>query len=258
MKVNFNIVILLLVIIMLNSCKDKQKLAFESVEGKVHSAVTPVQQTEDWAQEWWVIRHHTVNERLKKGNVDLLFIGNSIVHEWENEGKECWEKYYKHRNAVNMGFGGDKTQNVLWRLDHSDFDSISPKLAVVMIGTNNSNGDDNTAEEIADGIIKICKKLRTELPETKILLMAIFPRDSLPTAQRMKNETASKIASGIADGRMIHYMDINDRFLTDEGRLSEDIMPDFLHPNETGYKIWAEAIESKIRQLMAEACRYEP
>jgi beta-glucosidase len=252
MKVNFSIVILLLVSSILISCKDKQRLAFESVESKVHSAVIPVQQTEEWTLEWWMPRHHAVNERLKKGNVDLLFIGNSITHEWESEGKVLWEKYYEHRNAVNMGFGGDKTQHVLWRLEHSDFSSISPKLAVVMIGTNNSNGNDNTAEEIADGIIKICKKLRSELTETKILLMAIFPRDSLPTAQRLKNETASKLASEIADGKMIHYIDINNRFLTDEGRLSKDIMPDYLHPNENGYKIWAEAIEYRIQQLMDE------
>ena len=251
-NLNFIVFLLLLSSIMLNGCRNKQKLAFESVEDKVHSAVTPVVQTEEWAADWWGLRHNAVNERLKRGNVDLLFIGNSIVHGWENEGKEYWDRFYEPRNAVNMGFGGDKTQHVLWRITHSSFDSISPKLAIILIGTNNSGGEDNTAEEIADGIIKICKTLRNKLPETKILLLAIFPRDSVPTAQRQKNETASKLASRIADSRTIYYLDINDAFLASDGSLSADIMPDFLHPNETGYRIWAEAIESKVKKLMDE------
>ena len=241
---------LLFLIIMLSGCKNKQDLAFESIEEKVHSAVTPVLQTEEWAAIWWGARHNAVNERLKKGNVDLLFIGNSIIHEWESEGWEYWKKYYEPRNAVNMGFGGDKTQHVLWRLAHSDFDSINPKLAILLIGTNNSGEEDNTAEEIADGIIKICKTLRNKLPDTKILLLAIFPRDSIPTTRRQKNEKASKLASRIADNKTIYFLDINKAFLTSDGKLSADIMPDYLHPNKTGYKIWAEAMETKVKQLM--------
>jgi lysophospholipase L1-like esterase len=146
----------------------------------------------------------------------------------------------------------DRTQHVLWRLDHSDFDNISPKLAIVMIGTNNSGGDDNTAEEIADGIIAICKRLRDKFPEMKILLLAIFPRDQKPSAQRQKNATASLLASKIAEGKMIHYLDISRVFLTEDGILSQDIMPDYLHPNELGYKIWAEAMEPEVAQLMGE------
>jgi beta-glucosidase len=232
------------------SCANKQKEAFKEVETKDHSAVVPVVQTAEWAVEWWMPRHDSINKRLKEGNVDLLFIGNSITHGWENIGKEYWDKYYEPRNAVNMGFGGDRTEHVLWRLEHSDFTNISPRLAVLMIGTNNSNGDDNTAEEIADGIIKICKVLRTELPSTKILLLAIFPRDSIPTAQRQKNSTASKLASSIADNRTIYYLDINSHFLTKDSILTRDIMYDYLHPTEKGYLIWAEAMEPEIIELM--------
>jgi beta-glucosidase len=180
----------------------------------------------------------------------MLFIGDSITHGWENTGKEIWNDHYAKRNAVNMGFGGDRTQHVLWRLDHSNMEHISPKLAVLMIGTNNSNGNDNTAEEIADGIIAICHRLRTRLPKTKILLLAVFPRDPKPSSQRQKNAEASLLASKIADSRMIYYLDINSSFLTDDGLLSKDIMPDYLHPNKAGYKIFAEAMEPKIAQLM--------
>jgi beta-glucosidase len=244
--------IMLPVIIFYMSCSNKQKVAFREVGTKVHSAVTPVPQTEEWAVEWWIPRHEAVNKRLREGNVDLLFIGNSITHGWENIGLEYWNKYYEPRNAVNMGFAGDRTQHVLWRLEHSDFENISPKLAILLIGTNNSNGRDNTAEEIADGIIKICKVLRSELPSTKILLLAIFPRDSIPTAQRQKNATASILASRVADNRKICYLDINSYFLTDDGILTRDIMYDYLHPTEKGYRLWAEAIEPKVVKLMGE------
>ena len=184
--------------------------------------------------------------------MDLLMIGDSITHGWEGGGKKYWDKYYAPRNAVNMGFSGDRTQHVLWRLEHGHLERISPKLAVLMIGTNNSNGKDNTAEEIADGIIAICRKLRAECPRMKILILAIFPRGPEPSEQRQKNAKASLLASKIADGKMIHYLDINDKFLTKDGFLSKKVMPDYLHPNEAGYKIWAEAIEPKVAELMGD------
>jgi len=216
-------------------------------EEKQHSAVSPAHR-----HSWWTLRHDAVNERVKQGDVDLLLIGDSITHGWENAGKKVWDQYYAPRKAVNMGFGGDRTQHVLWRLDHGHLEGISPKLAVLMIGTNNSNGKDNTAEEIADGIIRICRKIRTKCPKTKILILAIFPRGPEPSDQREKNAKASRLASKIADRKMIHYLDINDKFLTKDGFLTKKIMPDYLHPNEAGYKIWAEAIESKVAELMGE------
>ncbi|UCD00017.1 MAG: hypothetical protein JSW66_09065, partial [Phycisphaerales bacterium] len=115
---------------------------------------------------------------------------------------------------------------------------------------NNSNRDDNTAEEIGQGIVAICNRIRTKCPSTKILILAIFPRGPEPSEQREKNQKASLLASKIADGKMIHYLDINAKFLTDDGFLTKKIMPDYLHPNEAGYKIWAEAIEPKVAELM--------
>jgi len=219
---------------------------------KKHSAVTPANR-----HNWWTLRHMAVKERVKKGNVDLIFIGDSITHSWEGAGKELWAKYYAPRNAVNMGFSGDRTQHVLWRLDNGEIDGISPKAAVIMIGTNNSNGKDNTAEEIADGIIAICKKVRTKLPQTKILLLAIFPRGPKPSPQREKNAKASELAAKIASDKldpqdMIHYLDIGPKFLEPDKSLSKEIMPDYLHPNAKGYKIWAKAIEPKLKELMGE------
>lgn len=214
---------------------------------KQHSAVELAHR-----HSWWTLRNDAVNERVKQGNVDLLMIGDSITHGWEGGGKKYWDKYYAPRNAVNMGFSGDRTQHVLWRLEHGHLEGISPKLAVLMIGTNNSNGKDNTAEEIADGIVAICRKLRAECPRMKVLILAIFPRGPEPSDQRQKNAKASLLASKLADGKTIHYLDINNKFLTKDGLLSKKIMPDYLHPDEAGYKIWAEAIEPKVAELMGE------
>jgi beta-glucosidase len=197
-------------------------------------------------------RHKSFNERVKQGNVELIFIGDSITQGWEGAGKEVWAKHFAPRGAVNLGIGGDRTQHVLWRLDHGNIDGISPKLAVLMIGTNNSNGDDNTAEEIGAGITAIVKKLREKLPDTKVLVLAVFPRGATPGPQREKNAKASEIASQLADDKMVYCLDIGPKFLADDGTLSNDIMPDLLHLSPQGYQIWAEAIEPTVAQLTGE------
>ncbi len=230
----------------------QQEQLFKAVEGKTHAAVVPVHLTIPQVASWYEPRLKAVDERLRQGDAGMLFIGDSITNGWDGEGKTIWDKYYTPRKAVNMGFGWDRTQHVLWRIDHSDFNNVHPKLAVLMIGTNNSNGTDNTAEEIADGIITICKRLRTRLPETKILLLAIFPRNEKPNAQRDKNAQASLLASKIADDKSIFYLDINKDLLKPDGSLAKDVMPDYLHPNRTGYETWAKAMESKIVELMGE------
>ncbi|MHC4538369.1 MAG: ankyrin repeat domain-containing protein [Planctomycetota bacterium] len=242
------IIIVLATVTMLSGCPSQQELAFRSIQGKTHSAITPVSRT----GEWWAGRHDAINERLKKGNVGLLFIGDSITHGWENAGKEIWAMYYAPRNAVNMGISGDRTQHVLWRLDHSHFENVSPQLAVILIGVNNSG--DNTAEEITEGTIAICRRLRTRLPKMKILLLAIFPTKS--ESRNQKRARASLLASRVADGKMIHYLDINPHFLTAKQELIEGVMRDGVHPNENGYRLWAEAIESKATELIGDAIIY--
>ena len=197
-------------------------------------------------------RHNAFNERIKQGNVDLIFIGDSITQGWEGAGKDVWAKHYAKRNAVNLGIGGDRTQHVLWRLDNGNVDGVSPKLAVLMIGTNNSNGTDSPAEEIGAGIQAIVKKLREKLPQTKVLILAVFPRGEKPSPQREKNAKASEIASQLADNENVYYLDIGPKFVADDGTLSKEIMPDFLHLSPKGYEIWAEAIEPKVAELMGE------
>lgn len=196
-------------------------------------------------------RHESFNRRVKEGNADLLFIGDSITQGWENAGKNIWAEYYAKRNAVNLGIGGDRTQHVLWRLDHGNIEGIKPKLAVLMIGTNNSR--DNTSEQIAAGVTAIVEKLRTKLPETKVLLLAIFPRGAdKDDPLRKKNEGANAIIQKLADGKMVHYLDIGPKFLAADGTLSKEVMPDLLHLNEQSYRTWAESIEPKVKELLGE------
>lgn len=225
-----------------------------------HTAVTPVSRPN---VDWWMPRHQGVLDRVAQGDVDLLMIGDSITHGWEKSGKAVWDKYYGSRNAANLGFGGDRTEHVLWRLQKGEIDGISPKLAVLMIGTNNSNRDMYTAEQIADGITAIVGMLRAKLPDTKVLILSIFPRgnpeqrkdkasDATYNDQWAKNDKASELASELADGKMVFFLNINKAFLDENGVLTREIMPDLLHPQEKGYQLWAEAMEPTIVKLMGE------
>lgn len=245
----------------LSACQSIPTTDPYGLEGKSHEAITPADRAH---VEWWMPRHEQVLERIRQGNVDLIMLGDSITHGWEKNGKDLWDQYYASRNAVNMGFGGDRTQHVLWRLQNGEVDDIKPKLAVLMIGTNNSN--DDPAEEIADGIKAVCAEIRARLPETKILVLAIFPRGMGNRDQRKliengatyndqwaRNDKASELASEIADNKAIYFRDINQRFLDEDGVLTREIMPDLLHLSEGGYRIWAEAIEPTVRELMGES-----
>ncbi|MCG3127261.1 MAG: hypothetical protein CHACPFDD_02119 [Phycisphaerae bacterium] len=217
--------------------------------GAANAALVPA----DRKDEWWVKRNAAMNERIKLGKVDLVFIGDSITQGWEGEGKAAWEKHFAPLNAVNLGISGDRTQHVLWRLDHGHLDGLvanPPKAAVIMIGTNNSNGADHTAAEIAEGVTTIVGRIREKLPKTRILLLGIFPRGEKPNPQREKNAEASKLAAKVADGKMVQYLDIGEKFLQPDGTLSKEIMPDFLHLSPKGYDIWAEAVLPKVKELL--------
>jgi beta-glucosidase len=211
-----------------------------------HDAVKPVPRDANWMK-----RHDSMNERVKKGNVDLLFIGDSITQGWEGAGKAVWAEKYGKRNAVNLGIGGDRTQHVLWRLDHSNIDGIKPKLAVLMIGTNNSK--DNTSEQIAEGVKAIVEKLRTKLPDTKVLVLAIFPRGKDNEDKLRKvNAGANAIIAKLADDKNVFFLDIGSKFTDASGNLSTEVMPDLLHLNEKSYRTWAESTEEMVKKLMGE------
>ena len=205
-------------------------------------------------EQGWKDRQELLNKRAAEAGdkAQVIFIGDSITQGWEGEGKEVWAKYYAQRNAVNLGIGGDRTQHVLWRLEHAPLDGVKPKVAVVMIGTNNSNGDDNTPGQIVDGIAAVVNKLRERLPNTKILLLGIFPRGENFNPQRGKITQINQVLAKLDDSKSVHYLDFGHRFLTIDGILLADIMPDYLHLSPKGYQIWADAIEPKLADLLGE------
>ena len=214
-----------------------------------HSAVRPMPRVDGW----WAERAKLLDDRLKQTpDTQVLFIGDSITQGWEGDGKDVWAKSYAPRKAVNLGIGGDRTQHVLWRLINAPLDGVKPKAAVVMIGTNNSGGEDNTPGQIADGVSAIVAKLRERLPQTKILVLAIFPRGENFNAQRGKLAQINQVLHKLHDGSNVYFMDIGHRFLNSDGILPADLMPDYLHLSSKGYQIWADAIENRLAQMLGE------
>jgi lysophospholipase L1-like esterase len=198
----------------------------------------------------WLSRHEGFVKEAKAGGIDLLFMGDSITDNWRSRGKNVWEKTYGSRHAANFGIGGDRTQHVLWRIENGELDGIDPKVIVLMIGTNNSNSD--SADQISEGVEKIVSEMRAKCPKSKILLLAIFPRNK-PTDKPGQMDTIHKVNERIAkldDGKAITFLDINKVFLGADGKVHEDIMPDFLHPNEHGYQLWADAMEPGLQKLL--------
>lgn len=220
------------------------------------ASVTPGMLNEWWSIDWWLPRHEQKLAEAKAiaakgGKIDLLFIGDSITQGWETEGAPVWQKHYAERNAFAIGFGGDRTENVLWRLQHGALENMSPKLVVMMIGTNNTGHRHENPAYVAAGIKKILAELHERLPEAKVLLLAIFPRDEKPDGDLRKiNDGINAIIKDYADSKRVFFADINSVFLTKDGVLPKEIMPDLLHPNEKGYSLWAEALEPHLQTLL--------
>lgn len=220
------------------------------------TTLVEVTQNRDWKNYDWVRRHEAIVRLMKSRSPELIFLGDSITHFWGGEpsdakarGPASWEKYFGSRKTVNLGYGWDRTENVLWRLRHGEVDGISPKVAVVMIGTNNSAI--NTASEIAAGITAICQELHTRLPRTRILLLGIFPRGAKPNPGRDKLAEINRLIAPLDGQRNVTFLDLGHVFLEADGRILPEVMNDYLHPTEVGYERWAAAMEPTLRRLLA-------
>jgi len=202
-------------------------------------------------------KHEAILARGRAGPIGVLFLGDSITEGW-TKAPAVWNEYYGPYQPGNFGIGGDQTQHVIWRIENGELDGIHPRLVVLMLGTNNSAG--HTGEQIADADAKIVRLLRAKLPEAKVLLLAIFPRGPRKNAQGVITDdgvkrmavinAANARLAGLDDGKDVRFLDIGPKFLGPDGTIPNDVMPDQLHPNAAGYKIWAEAMQPLFEEMM--------
>lgn len=222
-----------------------------------NTAVEPAPQR----SQAWLNRHEGFLAEARRGSIDLLFLGDSITDFWREpaRGLPVWEKNFAPLHAANFGIGGDRTQHLLWRLEHGEVDGISPKVVVLLIGTNNTGWEGdlktprNSTTEALQGVMLIVHTLLTKLPRTRILLMAVFPRadeKGPPPGKQIPEINAA--LERLADGKFVHFLDIGPKLLDAKGEVTRDLMPDLLHPNTRGYEIWADALKEPLARLMAD------
>lgn len=219
-------------------------------------SVTPEPLNESWSLDWWMPRHNDklaeIARRKAAGEpTDLVFIGDSITHNWEKEHKDLWDSMWGQYHPLNLGYGGDRTENVLWRLQHGEIDGIRPKLIVMMIGTNNNGLRHDDPATTYAGIARDIQEIQKHQPRAKILLLAIFPRGATPDdGARLVNDKVNAMLPQLADGKRVVFLDIGKAFLQPDGTLSKDIFPDLLHPNDKGYQIWKREVGPEVERLM--------
>jgi lysophospholipase L1-like esterase len=197
-------------------------------------------------------RHEKFLKIAAAGNIGLLFIGDSILDILPSNGPKTWAKFAPYHPA-DFGVGGELTEDVLWRLENGELDGINPKVVVLLIGTNNLGWGDKP-EWVAAGITKIVGLIRQKLPESKILLLGIFPRQDQGPAKialyAQEVPATNQIIAKLDDGRHIRYLDIGSKFLDAEGKIPHDVMRDKLHPTAKGDEIWYDAMWPTLEEML--------
>ena len=201
--------------------------------------------------------HDPFVEQAKKGDIDLLFDGDSITDWWTQtpEKKAMYDKYFGAYKTANFAVAGDTTQGVLWGLHNGEGQGCQPKAIMLMIGTNNTGGNNNagtaTAAEIAEGVGADVLEMRNDFPNAKILLLAVFPRGLPGDSARDKINEMNRLISKLDDQKHVFYLDIGSKFLDSTGAfLPDSFQGDNLHPTAKGYDIWGTAVKDKIAELM--------
>lgn len=211
---------------------------------------TPTAQTDAFAASWWFSRHRQKLQEIeqRKNKLNLAFLGDSITHAWEQSGALAWQQYFDASGAINLGFNGDRTENLLWRLQAKQMQLIAPKIALLLIGTNNIGHRKDTPAQVAAGVQCILQQIKHNWPNCKILLFAILPRGKRPTTPLRKLVVQSnQLIEPLADGKNICWVDLAPLFLDSKQLIHEDMMPDMLHPTAAQYWRIAEAIWPHIQ-----------
>jgi len=211
----------------------------------------------------WADQRHAEKLALEKTHkYDLLLVGDSITHNFEKpEYQAVWDQYFGPRNALDLGYSGARTENILWNLENGELDGQSPKVITLMIGTNNADETNypthHTGEQIYGGIRAILQLMRKKTPRAKILLLRCFPFGDQPdhNSRGIVLNRASELAKGLADNRHVFWCDVNHVFLNPDGSLNRSVMPDALHPNPEGARLWAQAMEPLVSKLMGDKPR---
>ncbi|MBQ3314727.1 MAG: acetylxylan esterase [Kiritimatiellae bacterium] len=212
-------------------------------------ALTPSVPQAPWAVSWWMKRHHEKLAALKANPPEVVFLGDSITHFWDSTGRPAFNANFAKApyRAISLGFSGDRTEHVLWRILHGELDGYQAKAVVLMIGTNNTGHlpfDQEPPSDTVLGIRKIISLIREKQPQAKIILHAIFPRGADRNDPcRLRNDVVNRAIRPSADGKDVLWCDLADEFLDQDGNLPKDIFPDFLHPNAKGYEKWAAAVK---------------
>jgi len=231
------------------------------VVAQENNAIVPVPKLENDFYDWNK-RHAEVLKIKDAINPEIVLIGDSITHLWGGEpneprknGAKAWQETFGTRKVLNLGFGWDRTQNVLWRLENGEFDGLKPKYVVIHIGTNNFSGTKNAREstpaEVAVAIAEICSRVKAKSPDSKILLMAVFPRGAKPTdGYRPKIAALNKLLEEFVKGpgKGITLIDIGLKMLEADGSISREMMGDGVHPGEKGYAIWGAAVMAAMKE----------
>jgi lysophospholipase L1-like esterase len=203
----------------------------------------------------WDDRHAAVLEVQRTLDPEVVLIGDSITHFWggppivgQQRGLKAWADTFGSHRVLNMGFGWDRTQNVLWRLDHGEMDGTHPKVVVLNIGTNNfsmtRNARENTPAEVAEAIAAICDRVHRKAPAARIIVMGVFPRGFQPDGPYRGKVTPlnALLARQIAGKPLMSFLDISDQITGPDGVASREILSDGTHPTEAGYAIWGKAL----------------
>lgn len=219
----------------------------------VNTALIPVPGMELDCYDW-LARHHAELGLARQLDPSVVLIGDSITHFWggpaaiRENGPDAWAHIFGGRAVLNLGFGWDRTQNVLWRIRQGELDGLKPRWIVLEIGTNNLTGSPharaNTPEEIVEAIQEICRQLHQRSPQSRIVVMGIFPRGADPKnpLRAPIARTNALLAQAFQGNSEVRVLDIGAAFLEPDGTLPAATMPDGTHPSETGYRIWADAL----------------
>jgi len=203
------------------------------------------------------VKHHEKrNKWVTEKDVDYLVIGDSITFQWSRSTRKIGEKYYGPRKAVNIASSGDRTQHMLWYIQNGGLDGMkdrNPKVVQLVIGTNNRGNPELEGRDTAAGILALLKEIHHRLPNSKILLMALFPRGWAPDDEgRLRNNQVNEIIKTYADGETVIWVDLKDLYLDKDGNLDKELIKDGIHPTSKGYVAWAEAMEPTIKRLLGE------